>query len=62
LENFIITIITVTVQYFSNGENQIYFLTLLQIQILNENLTDYPGEDNPSLQYYDNCNIQIITL
>jgi len=26
-------------------------LKLLQIQVLNKNLTDNPGEDNPSLQY-----------
>jgi len=48
LENFIFTF---TVQYFSNGKNQICFLTLLQIQVLNKNLMDNPGEDNPSLQY-----------
>ena len=40
LENFIITTITFTIQYFSNGKNQICFLTLLQIQVLNKNLTD----------------------
>src|SRR6218665_1213170 len=51
LENFIITTITFTVQYFINGKSQICFLTLLQIQALNKNLTDNPGEDNPSLQY-----------
>src|SRR6218665_3971846 len=38
-------------KYFGNGKNQICFLTLLQIQVLNKNLTDNPGEDNPSLQY-----------
>jgi len=27
------------------------FLTLLQIQVLNKNLTDNLGDDNPSLQY-----------
>ena len=27
------------------------FFTLLQIQVLNKNLADNPGEDNPSLQY-----------
>jgi len=26
-------------------------VTLLQIQVLNKNLTDNPGEDKPSLQY-----------
>src|SRR6218665_2214753 len=49
LENFIITTITFTVQYFSNGKSRFCFLTLLQIQVLNENLTDNPGEDKPSL-------------
>src|SRR6218665_911526 len=38
-----------TVQYFSNGKNQICFLTLLQIQVLNKGLADNPGEDNPTL-------------
>ena len=51
LENFIITTFTFTVQYFSNGKNQICFLALLQIQVLNKNSADNPGEDNPSLQY-----------
>ena len=44
-------IYTFTVQYFSNDKNQICFLTLLQIQVLNKNFMDNPGEDNPSLQY-----------
>ena len=36
-------------------------MTLLQIQVLNTNLTDNLGEDNPSLQYESRCsNIQII--
>src|SRR6218665_1673875 len=47
----------------SNDKNQICFLTLLQIQVLNKNLTDNPGEDNPSLQYESRCsNIQIIMM
>src|SRR6218665_712154 len=65
LEDFIITTVTFTVQYFSNGKNQIcFFFILLQIQVLNKNLTNNLGEDNPSLQcefkssccrYFKNC-------
>src|SRR6218665_1400751 len=43
--------------------NTRFFLTLLQIKVLNKNLTDNPGEDNPSLQYESRCsNIQIIMM
>src|SRR6218665_1371906 len=39
------------------------FLALLQIQVLNTNLTDNPREDNNSLQYESRCsNIQIIMM
>src|SRR6218665_2082435 len=40
-----------TFQHFSNGKTRFCFWTLLQIQVLNKNLTNNPGEDKPSLQY-----------
>src|SRR6218665_1743486 len=48
---------------FAMAKNEICFLALLQIQVLNKNLMDNPGEDNPSLQYESRCsNIQIIMM
>src|SRR6218665_3420304 len=45
------------------AKTRFVFLALLQIQVLNKNLTDNPGEDNNSLQYESRCsNIQIIMM